>query len=141
MKKENKQDQVATATFTELNKITQVLTQRREESHNGLVTIDQKLNGLEADVLTRANTLIQNHSGEEWKEYGKSRVRHSRPKIPYQLEETKLEEPSDSSYSLPPGLSPGGDTRKMGFKQKGEHDQIQEEDSDSVTTWGKTLKM
>ena len=40
----NKQEQVHAAMFTELNKITKVLTQKRE-ARNGLVTIAQKLNG------------------------------------------------------------------------------------------------
>ena len=61
----NKQEPVSTAVFTELRKITQVLTQSREEEQNVLVTIDQKFNGLEAEVLTCANALIQNHSDKE----------------------------------------------------------------------------
>ena len=69
--RDDKKAQVPTAIFTELNKITQVLTQNREEeAPNGLVTIDQKLNGLKEEVLESANALIQNHSDREWKEYG-----------------------------------------------------------------------
>ena len=48
----------------------QVLTQNREESHNGLVAIDPKLNGLgeniKAEALASLDTLIQNHAEKEW---------------------------------------------------------------------------
>ena len=81
----SKKEQVPTAICTEFNKITQVSTQsREEEAHNGIVTIDQKLNGLKAEVLTSANALIQNQSGQDWKDH-ESRVRHGRPKMPYHL--------------------------------------------------------
>ena len=53
----NKQEQSPAEMFAELNKITQVLTQNREEAHSGIVTIDQKLNGLKAEALTSVNTL------------------------------------------------------------------------------------
>ena len=81
----NKKEQVPTSMFTELHKITHVLTQNREEGLNGLVTSDRKSNGLTAEVLTSVNTLIQNHSGSEWKEHGASRVRHGRTSMPYHL--------------------------------------------------------
>ena len=62
-----KQEQVPTAMFTGLNKITQVLTQSREEEpHIGLVTIDRKLNGLQDGALTSVNALIRNHSEQDW---------------------------------------------------------------------------
>ena len=41
----NKHGEVPTAIFTELNKITKVLTQSREEANNGLVTIDHSSMG------------------------------------------------------------------------------------------------
>ena len=78
----NKQEQVSTAMFTELNKITQVLTHNREEARNVLVTIGPKLNGLEAEALTSLNTLIHHHSEQEWQDR-ESSVRHGHPKIPY----------------------------------------------------------
>ena len=75
--------------YTRLHKITQVLTQNREEAQNGMVAIDRKLRGLganiKAEVLTSANTIIQNHTAQEWKEQDESRVRHNRPKTPYHL--------------------------------------------------------
>ena len=55
----NKQEQVSTAMLTELHKRTQLLTQNREEAHNGLVTIDQKLNWLKGEVLTSANAHLE----------------------------------------------------------------------------------
>ena len=79
----NKLKQVSAAMCTELHKITQALTQNREESHNGLVTIDRKLNVLNDEVLTSANARIQKHSGQEWKEHGESRVRQNHPERPY----------------------------------------------------------
>ena len=70
--------------FTELNKITKVLTRDREE-RNGLVTIDQKIAWVESrSVNKREHTLIQNHSGREWKE-SESRFRHGHREIPYHL--------------------------------------------------------
>ena len=75
--------------YTRLHKITQVLTQNREEAQNGLVTVGRKLNGLEgnikAEVLTSVNALIQNHTEQEWKDQDESRVRHNHPKMPYHL--------------------------------------------------------
>ena len=75
----NKQVHVPTAMFTELSEITQVLTKNREEARNGLETIDQKLNGCKAEVLTSANTPIQTRSEQEWKDH-ESRDRHSKNK-------------------------------------------------------------
>ena len=58
------------------------------------------------------------------------------------LGETKLEYPSDNSNSLPPGLAPGGDNRKLGVTERVEqkpqikHDQLQVKDNDPCITWG-----
>ena len=73
--------------FTELRKITKVLSRNREEARNCLVTVDRKSNGLIAEALTSANTPIRNHSGGEWKDRGESRVGRNRPKTPYHLRE------------------------------------------------------
>ena len=86
------------------------------------------------------NALIHYRSVQEWKAR-ESRVRHARPKMPYHMGETKLEQQSSIAYSLRPGLAPGGDNRKMGVKQKGTDDQIQGRDNDPITTWEKTLEM
>ena len=81
-----KQEQVPTAVFTELHKITQLVTQSREAgARNGLVAIDQKLNGLKAEALTSANALSQKDSDQGWKDHVESRDGRSRPKIPYHL--------------------------------------------------------
>ena len=97
------------------------------------------MNGLKDEALTSANTLIQNHSGQEWNDH-ESRVRHGGPKMPYHLGGAKLEPPIASSYSLPPSLPHGGGNRKTGVKQKGRVAKYRG-DNDSITTWEETLEM
>ena len=109
-----------------------------------LVAMGQKLNGSEenirVEVLTIANTPIQNHTEKERKTQKGSTVAHSAPKMP-QFGGMKLEHPIDNSDSLPPGLDPGGHNRKLGVTERIEqkpqvkHDQIQVRDNDPSIAW------
>ena len=100
----NKKEQFPVAMYDELHKIMQLLTQNREAARNGLAAIDRKLNwfggNIKAEVLTGMNTLIQNHTEQEWKDQDEYRVRQNRPEIPYHLGGgPKLEKPSTRSSS------------------------------------------
>ena len=96
------------------------------------------MNELEAEALTSANALIRNHSGREWKER-ESRVRHGHPKMPYHLGRTKLAKDSASSDSFPPGVAPGGGSRKWALYKRGSKTKYRG-DNDPTTTWTEALE-